>query len=122
MPRDAPSFSEGSSSWVRVSSSASWPLSVLPKLLGGLLYQVRPADPTTFAGISVLLAAVALAVCYLPARRATQVDPATAPVSESPLPLDPGPMISLTSVERFYPTRTHADLRPSTDHSRYPRG
>lgn len=54
----------------------------LAQLLSGLLYQVHPADPATFAGISALLAGVALLACYLPARRATRVEPATALRSE----------------------------------------
>ena len=49
---------------------------VVTRLIGGLLYQVRPADPLTFALIAILLATVALLACYLPARRATRVDPA----------------------------------------------
>jgi ABC-type antimicrobial peptide transport system permease subunit len=49
---------------------------LLTRFLGGLLYQVSPYDPLTLAGIALLLGAVALFACYLPARRATSVDPA----------------------------------------------
>jgi putative ABC transport system permease protein len=45
------------------------------RLLSGLLYGVSPNDPLTFASVSFALAAVALAACYLPARRASRADP-----------------------------------------------
>ncbi len=49
---------------------------LLTRFLGGLLYQVSPYDPLTLGGIAAVLMVVALAACYLPARRATSVDPA----------------------------------------------
>lgn len=44
-------------------------------LLRGLLFGVRPSDPLTFAAISLVLGAVGIAACYLPARHASKVDP-----------------------------------------------
>jgi ABC-type antimicrobial peptide transport system permease subunit len=45
------------------------------RLLRGLLFQVGPNDPMTFAGIGTILASVAVVAAYLPARRGTEVDP-----------------------------------------------
>jgi ABC-type antimicrobial peptide transport system permease subunit len=47
----------------------------LSRVLEGLLYGVGPSDPLTFIAVGVVLFGVAIVACFLPARRATTIDP-----------------------------------------------
>ena len=65
--------------WVLAGLAAGIAGSVgLTRLLGGLLYDVRPLDPVVLGGVSLLLALVALLASYLPAQRAARIDPISA--------------------------------------------
>jgi len=48
------------------------------RLMSSLLFAVRPADPVTFGGVGLVLIAVAIVSCFVPARRVTTIDPVQA--------------------------------------------
>ena len=48
---------------------------LLTRLIRSLLFGIQANDPVTFAGISFLLAMIALFACYIPAQRAARIDP-----------------------------------------------
>jgi putative ABC transport system permease protein len=60
---------------VVIGLAGAWALS---RVLTTLLYEVKPTDPLTFLAVPVLLIAVAILACWLPARQAARVDPITA--------------------------------------------
>jgi putative ABC transport system permease protein len=47
----------------------------LTRYMSGMLFDLTPLDPTTYVAVTILFALVALLACYLPARRATKLDP-----------------------------------------------
>jgi len=66
--------------WLAVAGSAAGLTGslLLSRLMGGLLYGVKPTDPVTFAAVAFGLAVVAMLACYIPARRAMRIDPMAA--------------------------------------------
>jgi ABC-type lipoprotein release transport system permease subunit len=51
---------------------------ILSRVLRTLMFDVSPTDPFTFVGVALLLAATGLWACWLPARRASGIDPVEA--------------------------------------------
>jgi ABC-type antimicrobial peptide transport system permease subunit len=47
----------------------------LTRMMASMLFGVSPTDPITLTGVALLLSGVSLLACYIPARRATRVDP-----------------------------------------------
>ncbi len=56
-------------------TGVAWALS---RLIVGYLHGITPTDPATYASVALVVAAAAVAACYVPSRRAASVDPAAA--------------------------------------------
>jgi len=66
-----------------IAVALGWPAAwMLAKLSSSFLYGIQPHDALTFAAVPFVLIAVALAACWIPARRAARVDPMVALRSE----------------------------------------
>jgi ABC-type antimicrobial peptide transport system permease subunit len=50
--------------------------SLATRVIRGLLFGVAPHDPTTFIAVAVMMAAIGIAACWIPALRAARIDPA----------------------------------------------
>ncbi len=62
-----------------IATALGWPAAwTLSKLAASFLYGIQPHDAITFAVAPVVLAAVALAACWIPARRAARINPTEA--------------------------------------------
>ena len=55
---------------------------IATRLLASMLFQLKPGDPLTYAGVALLLGGVTLAASYIPARRAANVNPVVALAQE----------------------------------------
>ena len=49
--------------------------SALPQSRGGLLFGIAPYDPATFIGVALMMVAIGLVACWIPALRAARIDP-----------------------------------------------
>src|SRR6185437_13200834 len=76
-PQNVRNMVLGQSAWLAAGGAAAGILvgAACTRFLGSLIYGVRAVDPVTFILVSIILAAIALAASYLPARRAMRVDP-----------------------------------------------
>ncbi|MBV8513838.1 MAG: ABC transporter permease [Acidobacteria bacterium] len=79
-PRNMLALILGRGAWLALVGIAAGTLGALAltRFLSSLLFGIAPKDPLTFFGVALLLFGVALAACYVPARRAMRVDPMVA--------------------------------------------
>ena len=63
---------------MKETSTGSPPVTSRIHVMQGLLFGVAPHDPSTFIGVTVMMAAIGLVACWIPALRAARIDPAIA--------------------------------------------